>query len=177
MIEAGNLIGTLVKIHGYQGDLVISGEKDQLDKLEIGTTLFIEINGQLVPFFLEDISTDPKGKRAVIALQFITSDIEARRFINCRVFTEGTGQGEVQPHLAGLVGFKLIDGSSGLEFEISDYIENPQNPLLVFRVNKEEAYLPLKADYIKEVRNREKIILAELPEGLLPDDDDFTTGS
>jgi len=61
MAHKGNHIGTLIKPHGYKGELLLKGKPQFLTDLIEGIPLFIEIYEQRIPFFIEDFSPDVSG--------------------------------------------------------------------------------------------------------------------
>jgi hypothetical protein len=170
MPDQGSYIGILIKPYGYRGDMFLKGNPGNLMELKVGIPLFIEKDGQRIPFFIEEIMHEPSSEKCTIKLEFINSDIEARKYMHCKVHKEykrvskGKRSGE---DIAGYHGYKVIDSSSGIEFIVADYFDNPGNPIFLLKWEGDEVMLPGNADYILSFDHDEKIILAAFPEGLL----------
>jgi hypothetical protein len=65
MAHLGNHIGTLIKLYGYKGELLLKGKPQLLDKITEGIPLFIEISEQGIPFFIEGFSLDISGEKGI----------------------------------------------------------------------------------------------------------------
>lgn len=167
----GKHIGTLIKLHGYKGDMLIKGPSESISNLKEGTALFIEIDGQRVPFFIESFSPDLSGEKGIIKFDFIDSDMQARRYITCHVFEELQAEDDnTAVRIAkDYVGYIVIDTISGQEFPVLDFIDDEANPLLILDKGREEMMLPINADYFKNAKMKGKNLFVEFPEGLLSD--------
>lgn len=169
MPERGNHIGTLVKPHGYKGEMLLKGKTEILQELTEGIPLFIEIDGQRIPFFIEEVYNDAPAEKVIIKLAFIDSDTAAGRYVSCEVYSDsGTSVATVREiHLSDYRGFTCIDRSSGAECTVTDYIESSDNPILVLNYKGNEVLLPANAAFILEVNTDTQTIEAEFPDGLM----------
>lgn len=169
MPEMGNHIGTLVKPHGYKGAMLLKGNTEILQELTEGIPLFIETDGQRVPFFIEEVYNDDPAEKVIIKFEFIDSDADAGRYVSCEVYSDpaASKSSETNLHLSGYMGFTCIDRNSGAECKVTDYIESPDNPLLVLDHQGNEILLPANTVFILEVNTDTKTIQAEFPDGLL----------
>ncbi len=170
MSYRGSHIGTLIKPHGFRGDLLLKGRKEILTELQTGMPLFIEIDGQRIPFFIEEIEADDTGGRCLVRFGFIGSDEEARRFVGCQVFDTLVPDKRDVPawnHLRDYIGFMVTDTRSGNEYKVTDFMDNHENPLLIIDKEGVEVMLPVNADYILSVDSKKKKIVAAFPDGLI----------
>jgi len=160
-------IATLIKPHGFKGGMVIRGAAGDLQKLRKGTPLFIGISEQRVPFFIESFDPDPTAESGIIKLEFIDSEIEARNFTGLKVYAElkPASAASENAHGSGLIGFTVTDKGSGRVLSVADFLDQPENPLLVLDHAGEEILLPLNADYILAVHTGERKIEVDFPEG------------
>ena len=74
------LIGSVFKLHGYKGNMVIFNEKNLSFKINEMKYFFIDLDNILVPFFIEKISIH-KTKNILVKLEEISSEIEAKKYI------------------------------------------------------------------------------------------------
>ena len=168
MAHQGNHIGTLIKPHGYKGELLLKGKPQFLEELIPGIPLFIELSEQRIPFFIEKISLDASGEKCIIKFEFIDSDMDARRYVNCEVFQELQSKQEpVSTEISSYIGCIVIDTLTGDELTVTDFYDSPENPILILEKDGVEVMLPAKADYILSIDIPGKIIKAEFPEGLM----------
>ncbi|MCF8225278.1 MAG: hypothetical protein K9J30_05325 [Bacteroidales bacterium] len=165
----GNHIGTLVKPHGYKGDLVLSGNADRIRKLIPGIPLFIELSGQRIPFFIEEIEVDQTGAKCILKFEFIDSNDDAGKFVTCQVFSDMHPEkvGEPDLNTSDLIGYRVHDTVTGEEFIVKEVIENDENPVLIIHNEKHELMLPAKADYILDKDHRRGLLTARFPDGLI----------
>ena len=171
MPEAGNHIGTLVKPHGYKGEMLLKGKPEILQKLTEGVPLFIAIDGQRIPFFIEEVYNDAPAEKVIIKFEFIDSNDTAGRYVSCEVFSDpepspGSGSAK-QMQLSDYIEFRCTDRSTGAELCVTGFIESAENPILVLDHNGKEVLLPLNADYILNVDSEARTIEATFPEGLV----------
>ncbi len=170
MSHQGSHIGTLIKSHGYKGELLLKGKPEILRELKEGIPLFIELSEQRIPFFIEEISPDPTGEKCIVQLSFIESDYEARRYVGCEVYQSPdsqTGERMEIEEVHEFAGFVVVDTVEDGEYSVTDFFDHPENPLLLLECEGREVMLPLKADYILSVDHQKKVIEAAFPEGLV----------
>lgn len=170
MSYRGSHIGTLIKPHGFRGDMFLKGRTEILTELETGMPLFIEKDGQRIPFFIEEIETDDAGGRCIVRFGFIGSDAEARRFVGCQVFDRLVPDKRdvlVWSHLHEYIGFVVTDTRSENQYRVTDFMDNQENPLLIIDKEGVEVMLPVNADYILSVDSKKKMIVAAFPDGLI----------
>ncbi len=170
MSYQGSHIGTLIKPHGYKGELLLKGNPEIIRELKQGIPLFIEISEQLVPFFIEELSHDLSGEKCIISFEFIESDFEARRYTGCEVFNSAFSHVDTPSEILGgkeYGGFIVIDTNRNEKFTVEDYYDNPENPVLLLKRDGNEVMLPLNADYILSVDISKRFIEAAFPDGLV----------
>ncbi|MBI5218743.1 MAG: hypothetical protein HY958_07430 [Bacteroidia bacterium] len=177
--------GMILKPHGVFGALVLKIEINFLDylidKLE---SIFIEIDGQLVPFFISEINCVGK-ETAIVKLDEVDDEKQVKKLIGCRLYLlnkflpaaclsglpagrQGIPEGaEISTDLSYARGFLIIDSSSGNIGFIHDILHFSFNS--VFQVFKDgkEILIPATGDIIRSVDIDNKIIRITAPEGLI----------
>ena len=107
-------IGSIFKLHGYKGKIILFNENDISLNFEKIKYLLIEKEGILIPFFVEKISSY-KSNNFLIEFEDIKNEDEAKKLLNSNVFTsykliyENT---EVSLEKK-IIGFKIIDKQFG----------------------------------------------------------------
>ena len=167
--EACFFLGRIVKKHGFKGALTIKLDTDEPEKYEELESVFVEIDKQLVPFFIRTAQLLPKG---VLRVHFegIDSEEEANRLMGSGLYLPL----EFLPPLGGnrfyyheIIGFQLIDTHYGPSGTITQIIDHTAQPLIQAEKEGKEVLIPMNDDIIKEVNRGEKTILIEAPEGLI----------
>lgn len=169
MSERGSHIGTLIKPHGYKGELQIKGKPDLLDNIQIGDPLFISINGQRIPFFVEDLFESGHADRLLVKFEFIDGIDEARKFTNCDVYSDQikSSPGSPEEDISSMIGYTVYDKITGRSAAVSDFVKSKENPILILNFNNQEVMLPLNADYIELIDHETQTVSVSLPEGLI----------
>jgi len=167
--ESCSLIGYFTKSHGIGGRLMLRLNSDFADDIEPGEPLFVEVDEHLVPFFIEEAEVFPD--RAIIKLEFIANPEEALKLVGKNVYLENSlirEKDELLDENAGIfVGYFFEDKTSGIKGIIKEYIDNPLNPLFLVSDKTSEFLIPVHPDFIVEVDHKKKLMVFDLPEGLM----------
>ncbi len=160
-------IGYITKPHGIGGMVIVRLDGAFAEEIEEGDTLFVETDGTLIPFLIEEIR--PVGETAFIKFEFCDSEKEAGKLrgLNLFILNESIGDQSVQVIGASLfIGYRFTDVNSGISGIIEDFINNPSNPLFLARIESGEIYIPFQEDFVVRIDRRKKILHLQLPEGL-----------
>jgi 16S rRNA processing protein RimM len=165
----GMHIGTLVKSHGVRGEMVLRGNPLVIERLVEGMPLFIDIDGQRIPFFIEEFSPAASGEKAILKLEFIDSVDQARHYISREVYSDPSGEKRYREGmvLSEYLAYTVVDKVSGRSGTVKDYMEHEENPLLIVDMHPSEVMLPMHAAYVLSIDKEMKKIVVELPDGLL----------
>jgi 16S rRNA processing protein RimM len=166
-------IGRLGKAHGIQGAIKLKLLDDRfLDDLLQTEVVFVEKNGQKLPFFLEEVWGGP-----VLLLQF--EEMDSRKavepFVSCFMYLrEEDISGDEQDATESksldwgfLEGFVLRDVEEGLLGKIVRIEEFPQQEMAILEREGSELLIPLNEALIQSVDRENRSIIMELPSGLL----------
>lgn len=161
--------GIVLKQHGTRGEILIHFESIDPEGIEPGNTLFIELNGTLVPFFINEISL--RGNSAVFKLEYLDSVSEAAKFSGCNVFLPDNIYNKIRkkttPDPSTLTGYSFIDLTSGTKGVVKEFIDHELNPLLLIKSSDHEFLVPVNSEIISSIDHMERKLEARLPEGLI----------
>ncbi len=161
------LLGRIIKTSGYEGAVTIKLEHYFSGNIPHIESVFLEIEGRPVPFFIAD--TEYSGAE-LLKLKFIDyeSDIKMVPFIGSRVFlTTQLTTAKSTSGFESFVGFKIIDNKDGLIGTVSEIIDTHGQLLMnLSSPAGKEILIPLHEDFIVSVDKRKKVLLLDLPEGL-----------
>ncbi|HOP00229.1 MAG TPA: ribosome maturation factor RimM [Bacteroidales bacterium] len=165
--EATILLGRISKIHGFEGAVTVKIDRSFVEKIPEMESVFLEIEGKPVPFFIEDY--EYRGGDT-IRLSFTGYDSYERvkEFSGCRIFlTSGDSATDKKEDLT-FQGYTIILPEATLLGTIKAVTEKPGQWLLnVSTPEGKELLIPLHEDLIVSIDKRKKNIMMELPEGLL----------
>lgn len=172
-IDKGNCveIGFIKKTHGVAGEVLVvfpEGLDPVFEKLDY---LFFEVDGLLVPFFIESLHFR-SDTTVNIQLGLIGSQEKAKQFVGCRLFTEKENIeiSEEGFHLEMLKGFTLLDKTIGQIGPVL-FTENfGGNMVLTVKYLNREVMVPINEDLIVRIDREQLILVMDLPVGLLDED-------
>lgn len=168
-------LGKITRKHGLSGQVVLKFDTDQPDFYNKLESIFIEINGLLVPFFIESQKWQ-KNISKIISLKNAT-DRTIEQILGREVYLPLS----TLPKLEGnkfyyheIINFELIDQHGNLFGVIKSVNDQTPQHYFITDLQGKEVVVPIIKDWILSVDRVEKKIRMELPEGLL---EVFTTPS
>ena len=168
LVPEGAKAGKISKPYGLRGELNIILESQAGNNIAPDNPLFIDIDGQRVPFFVEAIELLSR-EQAIIKFEFVDSLEVARELTGCSIYFDSIDQAEAtgeEEDLARLIGYAASDSKSGSLGLIADYLPHPMNPVFVIQSEGKELLVPAVFDFIQHINEEEQSIQFILPEGL-----------
>ena len=162
-------IGKIVKTHGIHGELIIEVRNPEFIE-NIKESVFLEIDGILVPFFIAEIKTRG-AERARVKFDWVDSETQAKKLNSCSVFASSKditiSDIDFENNFDLLKGFIVSDTIYGELGTIDYIIESDSNPLISVTYKEQEILIPIHPDLIKKFNQQQKTILIECPKGLI----------
>ena len=168
MVQGGAKAGKISKPYGLQGEVHIILNPSLAKYIEQGTPLFIDLDGQRVPFFIESadlVSAD----QAIVSLEFIGTVEEARRVCGCEVYLEPGHLSEPETKTddhQDVVGYQAVDKKLGALGLVIEYLHNEMNPVWLIDYQGKELMVPVTDEFIVKINHRKKTLHLNLPEGI-----------
>lgn len=131
--------------------------------------IFIDLDGELVPFFLETFQVRD-DHTAIVKLEDISSDEQAKKLVNSALYLPSDDPvllRQKPSRKPKVIGFKVYDLSKGYIGEVEDVIAMKEQDLLKIMHLGKEILIPAVEAIIIRIDNKKKEIRADLPEGLL----------
>ncbi len=158
-------IGKLGKAHGVKGEISFLFDDDVFDRAD-ADYLILDMDGILVPFFIEEyrFKTDDN---ALMKFEGIDSQERARELTGCDVFfpREMAEDDDMQMSWAAIVGFELIDATSGKTAgRIASVDDTTINILFELEDGK---LIPASEELITHIDTKKQQLFIKLPEGIL----------
>ena len=158
-------IGKLGKVHGIKGEISFLFDDDVFDRTD-ADYLILDIDGILVPFFIEEyrFKTD---SNALMKFEGMDTQEQARELTGCDVYfprelADGDNDGL---SWAALVGFELVQTQTGeVVGKIASIDDTTINILFELDNGK---LIPASEELITNVDTKKQQIKIELPEGIL----------
>lgn len=168
-------LGKITRRHGLNGNVILKLDTDQPELYNKLESIFVEINGLLVPFFIEKRSWSKldslniffKNTTEALVDQVLGKDV----YLPLSTLPPLSGK---KFYYHEVKGFTITD-ENDVDCGVIDYV-NDQTAQHYFNLdlNGKTVIIPLIKDWILDVDRDEKVIKMQLPEGLL---DVFLTDS
>jgi 16S rRNA processing protein RimM len=162
-------LGYVAKLHGYKGEVSLFLDVTNPEDYTGLDAVYIELGGQLTPFFIENFKLKNKGYAAV-KFEGVDTENDARILLRKSLFLPS----EILPELSGtefydheVIGFQVKDSSFGPVGVIENVIDLQANPLLQIMNGEKEVLIPLLKDLVQEIDRKKKIMVIKAPEGLI----------
>ena len=168
LVPEGAKAGKISKPYGLRGEVNVILEPRVGNNIEPDNPLFIEIDGQRVPFFVVEVELI-SGDQAIIKFDFIDSLEDARKVSGCKLYFDPRHQPdllETGDDLANLIAYQATDREQGLLGTITDYLPHPMNPVFVIQSEGKELIVPAVPDFIEHIDSEKQSVQFILPEGL-----------
>ena len=165
-------IGRIGKPHGVKGEITFHFTDDVFDRVD-ADYLVLEVEGILVPFFIEEYRFR-SDETALLKLEDIDTQEQARELTNSEVYFERRLSVEdEEPTMAAIVGYRLVNDEDGLEIgEIVGIDDSTANTLFEVRrasgsLSAAPVLIPVADEFIRGIDNDKREIRVILPDGLL----------
>jgi len=161
------LFGRINKVHGCEGAVTVRIEKIFFDNIPEMESVFLEIEGRQVPFFIEHYQASGHENMLLWLSDYLSVE-KVKEFIGCRIFIdidENTGKPGIAQN--DIIGFEISTNDDGLVGIVTRVTENPGQWLITVKTGSgNEILIPFHEDLIVSVDQESKKIIMILPEGL-----------
>ena len=162
-------IGKLGKAHGVKGELSFLFSDDVFDRVD-ADYLVLDIDGILVPFFMEEYRFK-SNEKALVKFVDIDSEERARQLTGCEVFFSRNLSDSDDEHVswAEIIGFAVIDRQNGqVVGHIKAIDDTTINTLFEIETTAgNDILLPAHEELIHEADMQRREIRMSIPDGLL----------
>jgi len=163
------LLGKIVRTFGSKGEVVFQIDSEILTRLKKLESVFLKLNENLVPFFIENLQPRPKNQ-ALVKFLDIDSTEDASLLAGSEIYIP---KGIVPKSKNGqlfssdIEGFKVIDTQLGETGIVVTVLEMPQQSLLSIDFKGKEILIPIVEEIVKKIDRKNKTIYIDAPEGLI----------
>ncbi|KMQ62372.1 ribosome maturation factor RimM [Chryseobacterium sp. BLS98] len=162
------LLGKITRRHGLAGNVILKLDTDQPELYNKLESIFVEINGLLVPFFIAKTSWS-KNDALNIAFKnsseaLVDQSLGKSVYLPLASLPKLSGK---QFYYHEIIGFDILDENGkecGVIRSVND--QTAQN-YFVTNLDGKEVVIPIIKDWILEVNREERFIKMQLPEGLI----------
>lgn len=162
-------IGRLGKVHGIGGELTFNFSDDIFDRTD-ADFLFVEIDGIVVPFFIEEYRFR-SDESAIMKFEDIDTQDQARNLTGDEVYFPRSLSDSSDENVswAEIFGFEVVDKDTNNTIGIIKSVDDStMNTLFeIETTDGREVLIPANEDLIHEADMENRRIKMFIPEGLL----------
>lgn len=158
-------IGRIGKAHGVKGEVTFTFDDDVFDRVD-ADFLILEVDGILVPFFMEEYRFR-SDNTALVKFEDIDTQDRARELTNCDVYFPrdlADDEEEVLTY-SFLVGFDIVEASTGKK--VGTIVNVDESTLNILFELENGMLIPANEELITDIDKDNKTITLALPEGIL----------
>lgn len=168
-LESLHRIGRLGKPWGHQGELTVHLDDIDLDDLVHAGSLFVDIDGQKVPFFFSRLH-DQGRAGVLVKFDDFHDPQSAGVLVGCDLYappgllSDGSDESWDPEEFLGML---VRDEDHGDLGEVTGIEGSARNPVLVVMRGDEEVMVPLAGEMILGVDPEENVLMVRTPPGLI----------
>lgn len=162
-------LGKIVKKYSFKGELLAKLDTDEPNIYENLEAVFIDLKGNLVPFFIESAQLH-KSDLLRLNLEDVNNEADANSLLKCDLYLPL----ELLPKLDGdkfyfheVIGFTVKDVNFGEVGTIKAINDTTAQALFEIDRAGVEILIPMNDEFIVKVDRTHQTILVNTPEGLI----------
>lgn len=161
-------LGKIIKTYGYSGELVFLIESDDPGHYSELEMVFINIEGSLVPYFVQEIEFNED--RAIVKLEDIDNLEHAREFTGRELYLPISMLKEMSDnkfYFHEIIGFRVVDDEHGDIGLVDSILERQEQEIIRILKNNTEILVPLSDEMIRKIDRKKNTIYLTTPQGLI----------
>tara|TARA_B100001057_G_scaffold499593_1_gene610882 strand:+ start:85 stop:606 length:522 start_codon:yes stop_codon:yes gene_type:complete len=162
-------LGKIVSKYSFKGELLIRVETDDINSLVKLKKFFIEVDNSLIPFFIKKCSVH-KSSLLRVKFEDVDTEIKANELLKKNIYLPK----KLLPKLNGdkyyfheIINFEIIDNKIGNIGVVIGFNTQTIQSLIEVKTADKKILIPVHDDIILNVDKKNKLIITDLPEGLM----------
>lgn len=164
------ILGKVIQPHGVKGEVKLWLDVDEPDYYENLDSVLLEIKGQLVPYFIEEITIRDK-KKTIARFEGMKAWEDTQTIMGCAMYLPLSRLPQLadnQYYYHEIIGYAITDKTSNQVYgEVVSVVEGSGQDLLTFLVDGHEVLVPINDDIVVGIDKVNAVLFVELPAGLI----------
>lgn len=163
------LLGYIVRTHGMSGDVVVFLDVDYPEDYEELDSVYFELKGDLVPYFVERFNLQKQSK-AIVRFEEVDTIEKAQALVGTSLYLPLDGLAELEDeefYYHEIKGYTVIDENKGTLGVVREVYSLNGQDLIAMDYQGVEVLIPTAEDIVLKADKENKKLLVNLPEGLL----------
>jgi 16S rRNA processing protein RimM len=162
-------LGKIAKKFSFKGEVLVYLDTDEPELYENMESVFVELNKNLVPFFIENSSLH-KNDFLRVKFEDVDTEEDADAIMGCELYLPLS----FLPKLEGnqfyyheVIGFEVEDQRLGVVGKIVSINDSTAQPLFEVLNGNVEMLIPMIDQFLVKIDRANKKVIMNLPEGLV----------
>jgi 16S rRNA processing protein RimM len=162
-------LGKIAKKFSFKGEVLVYLDTDEPELYENMESVFVELNKNLVPFFIENSSLH-KNDFLRVKFEDVETEEDADAIMGCELYLPLS----FLPKLEGnqfyyheVIGFEVEDQRLGVVGKIVSINDSTAQPLFEVLNGNVEMLIPMIDQFLVKIDRGNKKVVMNLPEGLV----------
>jgi 16S rRNA processing protein RimM len=162
-------LGKIAKKFSFKGEVLLYLDTDEPELYENLESVLVELNKNLIPFFIENSSLH-KNDFLRVKFEEVDNEEEANSIIGCEIYLPLS----MLPKLEGkkfyfheVIGFEIEDKRLGIVGKIVSVNDTTAQPLFEVLNGEVEILIPMIDHFLVDIDRKNKKVVMDLPEGLI----------
>ena len=162
-------LGKIAKKFSFKGEVLVYLDTDEPELYENMESVFVELNKNLVPFFILESSLH-KNDFLRVKFEDVATEADADAIMGCELFLPLS----FLPKLSGdkfyyheVIGFEVEDQRLGVVGKIVSINDSTAQPLFEVLNGEVEMLVPMIDQFLVKIDRENKKVVMNLPEGLI----------
>lgn len=162
-------LGKIAKKFSFKGEVLVFLDTDEPELYENMESVFVELNKNLVPFFIENSSLH-KNNFLRVKFEDVDTEEDADAIMGCELYLPLS----FLPKLEGnqfyyheVIGFEVEDQRLGVVGKIVSINDSTAQPLFEVLNGNVEMLIPMIDQFLVKIDRDNKKVVMNLPEGLV----------
>ncbi|MBC8883900.1 16S rRNA processing protein RimM [Flavobacterium piscinae] len=162
-------LGKIAKKFSFKGEVLVFLDTDEPELYENMESVFVELNKNLVPFFIEN-SSSHKNDFLRVKFEDVDTEEDADAIMGCELYLPLS----FLPKLEGnqfyyheVIGFEVEDQRLGMVGKIVSINDSTAQPLFEVLNGNVEMLIPMIDQFLVKIDRENKKVIMNLPEGLV----------
>jgi 16S rRNA processing protein RimM len=163
------LLGYIVRTHGTSGNVVIFLDVDYPADYEELDSVYVQIRGELVPYFISNFNLQKQGN-AIVTFEDVDTIEKAQALIGSSLFLSLDELDELDGeefYYHEIKGFTVVDQNKGELGVVREVYSLNGQDLIAMDYQGVEVLIPTAEDIVLQADKENKKLMVNLPEGLL----------
>ncbi len=162
-------LGKIVSKFSFKGEVLIKLDTDEPEEYTGMESVFVEINENLVPFFI-DRSGLHRSTLLRVKFEDVDTEEDAENIMKCAVYLPLNQLPELDGdkfYFHEIIGFTVEDINYGTVGKITAINDSTAQSLFEIDKDGQQVLIPLNDEFIEKLDKKNKIIFVNTPEGLI----------